>query len=275
MFNPLPLNPAYAGSHEQPSITVLAKKQWLNINGSPATITACGHSPIHQSKMALGFIAVNDHLGVTNQIGLWATYAYHITGNNKTLSLGLQAGFTNYISKFSTLTVRTPNDPAFASDDVRYFLPNFGTGIYYYTPKFYAGASIPHIVDHLGSQTQIAANAVQYQHYFLTTGYVFTFSEQINYKPELIMRIVKGSPWGADINSTFILRDVLWLGVSYRLTTSVNFIVRAMLTNQLSFGYAYDSAINGISAINNGSHEIMLNYRFVYFKKNVPTPKYF
>ncbi|MCS6823135.1 MAG: type IX secretion system membrane protein PorP/SprF [Cytophagaceae bacterium] len=275
MFNSLPINPAYAGSHERPSLTLLAKKQWLNINGSPATQTFSVHSPIRKNKMALGFTAVNDYLGVTHQTGCWGTYAYRITGKKYTLSLGLQAGFTNYISKFSTLSVRTPNDPAFASDDVRYFLPNFGTGAYYYSDKFYLSASVPHILDHLGRQTNVAANAVQYQHFFLSSGYVFTLSESLKYKPEILVRIIKGAPLGADFNSTLIIEDVLWAGISYRTATSVNFIVRAMLTDQFSLGYAYDTAINPLSKVTVGSHEIMLNYRFVYFKKNVDAPKYF
>jgi type IX secretion system PorP/SprF family membrane protein len=275
MFNALPLNPAYAGSHEHLSATVIAKKQWLKIDGAPATQTLSVHAPVNKARMGLGLTAINDKIGVTSHTGLYAAYAYRIKFKKSILSLGLQAGFTNYISRFSQLEVRTPNDPAFATDDVRFFLPNFGGGVYYYSSRFYAGFSVPHILDHLGRKTNVAMNAVQLQHYFFTTGFVAKLSNQLKIKPSLLVRAISGAPIQADLNTTFIINEVLWLGVSYRTRTSLNFIVQAMLTDQLSLGYAYDAALNNIRTVNTASHELMLNYRFVYFRKNVIAPRYF
>jgi type IX secretion system PorP/SprF family membrane protein len=275
MFNSLPLNPAYAGSQECLSASVLARKQWLKIDGAPATETFSIHAPVNKSKMGLGLTAINDKIGVTSNTGLYGAYAYRIKFKKSVLSLGLQAGFTNYVSRFSQLEVRTPNDPAFATDDTRFFLPNFGAGAYYYSEKFYAGFSVPHIIDHLGDKSNIAYNAVQTQTYFVTTGYVAKLSPQLKLKPSVLVRMVEGAPIQADFNSTLMINDVLWIGVSYRTSTSINFIVQAMLTDQLSLGYAYDSALNKIRTINSASHEIMVNYRFVYYRKNVIAPRYF
>ncbi len=275
MFNMLPLNPAYAGSHEYPSATVIARKQWLKIDGAPATQTFSAHAPVYKSKMGLGITAINDKIGVTSNAGLYAAYAYRIRFEKSILSMGLQAGFTNCVSRFSQLEVRTPNDPAFASDDVHFFLPNFGGGVYYYTRKFYAGFSVPHIMDHLGKRTNVAYNAVQYQHYFLTAGFVTELSPQLKLKPSVLLKAVPGAPIQADLNTMLMINEVLWVGVSYRTATSLNFIVQAMLTDQLSLGYAYDSALNKIRTINTASHEVMLNYRFIYFRKNVIAPRYF
>jgi type IX secretion system PorP/SprF family membrane protein len=275
MFNSLPLNPAYAGSHEHLSATVIARKQWMQIDGAPATQTLSVHTPIHKSKMGLGLTAIHDKIGVTSNTGLYGAYAYRIKFKKSILSLGLQAGFTNYVSRYSQLEVRTPNDPAFATDDLRFFLPNFGGGIYYYSEKFYAGFSVPQIVDHLRHRTNVAYNAIQYQHYFFTTGYVAALSPQLKLKPSVLVRMVQGAPIQADFNTTLMINDVLWLGVSYRTSTSLNFIVQAMLTDQLSLGYAYDAALNKLRTVNTASHELMLNYRFVYFTKNVIAPRYF
>ncbi len=275
MFNSLPLNPAYAGSHEYLSATVIARKQWLKIDGAPSTQTLSAHAPVYKSKMGLGITAVNDKIGVTSNTGLYGAYAYRIKFKTSVLSLGLQVGFTNYVSRFSDLEVRTENDPAFEHDDVRFFLPNFGGGVYYYTRKFYAGFSVPHILDHLGSATNVAFNARQKQHFFVTGGFVVDLSTQLKLKPSILIRAVGGAPVQADLNTTFMINDVLWLGVSYRTSTSLNFIVQAMLTDQLSIGYAYDAALNKLRTVNSASHEVMLNYRFVYFRKNVIAPRYF
>ena len=46
MYNMNVINPAYAGSKESISLGVLYRKQWVNIEGAPQTLTFSGHSPI-------------------------------------------------------------------------------------------------------------------------------------------------------------------------------------------------------------------------------------
>ena len=275
MFNSLPINPAYAGTQDCLSASVIARKQWLALDGAPSTQTLSLHTPINKSKMALGITAVNDRIGVTSNTGVYGAYAYKIKFKKSVLSFGLQVGFTNYVSRYSQLEVRTPNDPSFATDDIRFFLPNFGGGVFYHSDKFYLGFSVPHILDHLGGKTNVALNAVQYQQYFLTSGYVVTLSPQLKWKPSFLAKVVQGAPFQMDLNTTFMIHDVLWLGVSYRTNTSLNFIVQAMLTDQLSLGYSYDAALNKFRSAAKASHELMLNYKFVYFRKNVTAPRYF
>ncbi len=275
MFNSLPLNPAYAGTQDYLSASIIARKQWLAIDGAPSTQTLSIHTPIQKSKMGLGITAINDKIGVTSNTGLYGAYAYKLNFKKSILSLGLQAGFTNYVSRFSQLEVRTPNDPSFASDDVRFFLPNFGGGAFYYSDKFYAGFSIPHILDHLSKNSSVAFNAVQYQTYFFTTGYIASLTPQLKLKPSILAKLVQGAPFQLDLNTTVMIHDVLWLGISYRTATSLNFIVQAMLTDQLSLGYAYDASLNKLSTAASASHELLLNYKFVYYRKNVIAPRYF
>jgi type IX secretion system PorP/SprF family membrane protein len=275
MFNSLPLNPAYAGTQECLNASVIVRKQWLALDGAPSTQTLSVHSPVYKDKMGLGITVVNDKIGVTSNTGLYGAYAYRIKFSKSVLSLGLQVGFTNYVSRFSQLETRTPNDPSFATDDIRFFLPNFGGGAFYYSKKFYAGLSVPHILDHLGNNSKVANNAAQYQQYFLTSGYVLSLSPQLKIKPSVLAKVIQGVPFQLDLNTTVMIHDVLWLGVSYRTNTSLNFIVQAMLTDQLSFGYGYDAAINDLSSTAKASHEVLLNYRFMYFRKNVAAPRYF
>jgi type IX secretion system PorP/SprF family membrane protein len=48
MFNGLAINPAYAGSHETISMTALARKQWVGLEGAPSTQTFSIHSPLRK-----------------------------------------------------------------------------------------------------------------------------------------------------------------------------------------------------------------------------------
>ncbi|HEY8934252.1 MAG TPA: type IX secretion system membrane protein PorP/SprF, partial [Cyclobacteriaceae bacterium] len=43
-FNELVINPAYAGSHVQLSLTAMYRNQWVNFPGAPKTYNFSGHS---------------------------------------------------------------------------------------------------------------------------------------------------------------------------------------------------------------------------------------
>jgi type IX secretion system PorP/SprF family membrane protein len=276
MFNGLVINPAYAGSQDALSATFAARKQWVGIDGSPSTQTLTAHSPLKNEKVALGLSFISDNISVTHQYGVNAIYAYRLLlkDGNK-LSFGLQAGFTQFKSQYSQLATRTANDPSFSSDQVSGLLPNFGTGIYYSTHKFYAGFSVPHLISNLLNDTTVSRNSVQRRHYILHSGYVFTLSHDLKLKPSVLIKAIEGAPVQIDLNTNLLIREVLWLGVSYRSFSSLNFLTQVQITDQLRFGYSYDISVNKLNALNMGSHEIMLNYNFSFLKSKVVTPRYF
>ena len=85
------INPAYAGTREHLAATMLYRYQWIGIEGSPRTATFGVHSPFMYNKIGLGLCIMNDRIGVTNQTGVFANYAYHLPTSDKgTLSFGLQ-----------------------------------------------------------------------------------------------------------------------------------------------------------------------------------------
>ena len=54
MFNTLSVNPAYAGSRGQLSISGLYRSQWVGLDGAPTTQTFNVHSPIRNSRLGYG-----------------------------------------------------------------------------------------------------------------------------------------------------------------------------------------------------------------------------
>ena len=63
MYNPLVINPAYAGNRGVTSILLLHRSQWVGLDGAPRTQNLSVHSPIGLGKVGLGFSLVNDALG--------------------------------------------------------------------------------------------------------------------------------------------------------------------------------------------------------------------
>ena len=144
MNNGLAINPAYAGSHNALSATMLTRFQNVGLKGAPNTQTFSVHSPLLNSRISLGILVVHDKLSVINQTGVHISYAYRIPVNKKhngSLSFGVQGGVAMYNAKYSELDVLDP-DPAFAQN-IRRSRPNIGGGIWYNTNNMYVGLSMP------------------------------------------------------------------------------------------------------------------------------------
>jgi type IX secretion system PorP/SprF family membrane protein len=282
MFNGLVLNPAYAGSRDALNATALYRNQWVGIEGAPKTITFSMHAPVRNEKIGLGLIFSNDRLGITNTNNVGLNYAYRIKFKNKgTLSLGLQASVLQYTADFSSIRHSFSSsvfDPAF-TQNINRWLPNFGTGIYYYTNKFYAGASMPNIISNKlngeGAVFQIGDRAQQYRHLFLTTGYVFDLNKSLKLKPSILMKFVQGAPIEFDFNANLWLFDMFAVGLSYRTRDSIDALFEFQVTPQLGIGYAYDYTLTPLGKYTSGSHEIMVRYEFGFKKSRIITPRYF
>lgn len=274
MFNGLALNPAYAGSHESISLTALAREQWVGVEGAPSTQTFSVHSPIKNEKVAVGLLALHDKIGVTEQTGVYASYAYRLPMNNKgKLAFGLQAGFNSYNANFSSVS---DEDPTFMGRDVREMAPNFGAGVYYNTDRFYAGFSCPQILESTINRDNPDSDATIVRHFFASAGYVFDISPSVKLKPSTLVKMVEGAPVQFDINTNVIFRDVVWVGFSWRSFDSIDALFKLQVTDNLQFGYAWDFATTTeLQRVNSGSHELMLNYRFSFDKTKVITPRYF
>ena len=278
MFNGLVINPAYTGTHESTTLTASMRKQWTGINGSPETQVFSGHTPIGLTRSAAGLLAIHDQVGVTNQYTISGTYAYHIpVSPTAKISVGGQAGFTYYRANYNDLEILTSTgqaDPSFANNESR-FLPNIGIGAYYYTKKMYVGLSLPTLVNNKWNNLDPLLVARQQRHYFLSAGYVFDLGSDFKLKPNILLKWVEHGPFQYDINANLLIKETVWVGVSYRMQDSVDGILQYNINDQFSLGYSYGLPVNGLSSLQSGTHEIVINYRIKKDKHIVLSPRYF
>ncbi len=274
MFNGLVINPAYAGSHEAISATALSRIQWVGVDGAPNTQTFSIHSPVPNKNIGIGAFFVRDNIGVSTENNFFLSYAYRLKMRHGVLSMGLHGGFSNLEINYSELGL---NDANFQGTESR-FRPNFGAGLFYSTDRFYAGAASPYIINsksNNGGNVNSDIQADQIQHYYVTTGAIFDLSPLVKLKPSMLVKIVSGAPIEFDFNANILLDEKLWLGVSYRSFDSIDLLAEFQLNHQFRLGYAYDITTSDLRKVNSGSHEIMVNYRFVFNKSKIVTPRYF
>ncbi len=275
MFNASAINPGVIGTHGTLSMTALLREQWVGLEGAPSTQTLSVHSPLLNDRVGLGLMVLRDQIGITRQQSVFGGYAYRVKFGTATLSLGVSGGFINFKSDPSELN---PNDPdqSLNDDFVNGFKPNFGTGAYLYGDRFYVGLSAPLLLNHnFINDNSNTDEKQQRKHYFLMAGYVFDLNPFLKLKPNFLLKAVDGAPIEVDLNANLLIQDVIWLGVSYRSFDSIDALIELQLNPRLRLGYAHDFTVSELKQVNQGSHEIMVNYRFQFENKKTITPRYF
>jgi type IX secretion system PorP/SprF family membrane protein len=270
MYNGLAINPAYAGSKDYLSLTAVYRKQWVDFPGAPQTQTFTAHGPLSQGKMGLGFLFMNDKTGEANKrMDFIAAYAFHIQTGSGTLSLGIQGGviqFSNDMTKLRTFDLGD-NIAGMNESEIS---PTAGAGLYYYTDKFYFGASAPQL---LTNDPKVAPKLDQ--HFFVTSGIVLGSSDNFKLKPSFLLRLAPPAPLSYDINLNAFFGRMLGIGVSYRAEDAIVGLLELQITPQLRFGYSYDMIQSDIKNYASGSHEFMLGYDFGHEVPKVRVPRYF
>lgn len=289
MYNTLGVNPAYAGSRDALTATLLHRSQWVDFPGAPLTQSLTVHSPVNEG-VNLGLSAQNDHVGPITSTSLSLSYAFrfNLTENSK-LAFGLSAGFNHINPNFGDVDLTQPGDPAFSVLENK-FLPNVGFGAYYSRERFYAGFSIPRLfensytVEYDYSQTNFNKER---RNYVLIAGGMIPLSYDWDLKPTGLMKATEGSPMQLDLTCQLVFQNKIDFGLMYRTDMEVTqflntgdgigVLVGVDLIDNFYLGYSFDySFTNSTRYANKGSHEVMLRYDLVYKDKfRIRSPRYF
>ncbi|MFT6844000.1 MAG: type IX secretion system PorP/SprF family membrane protein [Flavobacteriales bacterium] len=283
MFNTLSINPAYAGSRDALSATILHRSQWAGFEGAPQTQTLTLHSPFKEANIGVGLSVVNDKIGPVQQTGVYVDLAYKLQVTDKGfLRLGLKGGANLYSASLGTIFTGSganqTGDIAFSQNISNEIMPNVGVGFYYSTPTFYFGGSAPKLLENDlsledGGQTTLIKN--ESRHYFLIAGAVVNLNRDIKLKPTVLTRFVANAPFSFDLTTNVIFYEKFTLGLLYRYDATIGGIVQYSINDQLNVGYAYDYNTTDFGAYSGASHEVMVSYDFVFSRRNVRTPRYF
>lgn len=282
MFNTQTINPAYAGTWESLGFMVLGRQQWAGFDNAPQTFTFSMQSPLRNERVALGLNVINDIVGEEKRLYFFGDYSYLSRISKEVdLRLGLKGGFTHYSHNMVGYDLPQPEltDPSF-QENVKKLMPNFGVGAFLYSKKFYAGFSIPKILNNqFENDLENFSIESEIRHYYLMGGLIFDLGENIKFKPTALTKATFTSDYGApvqlDLTANFLFREKFWLGGMFRTGDSYGVIAQWIFDQKLRIGYAYDIGISGLRDHHNGSHEIMVSYQIKTLKELVVSPRYF
>jgi type IX secretion system PorP/SprF family membrane protein len=271
------INPAYAGSKEGISAGVLYRKQWVEIEDAPTTGTFFIHSPVGKN-VGLGLSVISDKIGPVEENNFYGDFSYTLNlGGEHRLAFGLKAGLTMHKIDFNSIFPTLPDigDDVFGQGNPNETFLNLGTGLFYYTNKYYFAFSVPNMIRSNYLDFDGRQYGTEDLHYFFTGGYVFDINPNLKFKPFAMVKSSFNAPLSLDVSTNFMIYDKLELGATYRLEDSFGAMVNFAVTPNLRIGYAYDHIMSDLNVVTPSSHEIMILYDFNLSKKVSQSPRYF
>jgi type IX secretion system PorP/SprF family membrane protein len=277
MFNHLTINPAYAGSREALNLTLVARRQWVAIDGAPTTNVFSIQAPSRKKKVGVGLEFANEKIGPKQIAGTRLSYSYRLPLLTGKLAFGLRAGFFSYqMNWHSAIKYKDQADYYAQLPDQSKGVFTADFGMYYYTKSFYWGVCATNLTQstYFASADSIGSEASLKPHIFSPIGMGFSVSDKLVINPSVLVKYVSGAPVGIDVNCNFLIDEKLWLGVSGRKGYGVAVLMMWNVTEKFRFGYSYDHGMNKIGILGKSSHEVVLGYDFNIYKTKTITPRY-
>jgi type IX secretion system PorP/SprF family membrane protein len=266
-------NPGYAGAKESACIACLHRAQWLGLDGAPEFTVMSFNMPLFNQKVGIGANLERYKVGLFESYTFDAVYSYRVRVGQGSLGLGLQGSVRSLEGNFQ---MATATEDRFADQSIPLgqeskVLANVGAGLYYSSPKFYAGISVPRFLKNnvdFADENNVISREVN--HFYFMGGVTFNLSDKVKLQPQTLVRYVSNAPVDADINANLIINNRYIFGATYRLGgnkenstgESFDILVAAQLTDNLLFAMSYDITISDLRDYNSGSIEASLHYCF-------------
>jgi type IX secretion system PorP/SprF family membrane protein len=280
MFNPLGVDPAYAGSREVLSGVLIHRSQWVGFDGAPTTQAFSVNSPLKNKNMGVGLQITNDAIGPKNIITATGIYAYRLKLGNGKLAFGLKGGIQNYTYDWTKIEYKDEQDEIPNNAAGSFIIPTFDFGIYYNTNTFYAGVALDHLNQ---AQYKVSSSlstednpAKVYSHINITLGKAFVLNSNLVLKSSVLARGDGQGNGNLDLNGSVLIKQAFLVGLTVTTRSSIIVLAEFNINKNFKVGYAYDHNFSDLTKTTGaGSHEIFIGYDLSLFKSKVISPRYF
>ncbi|HPM30959.1 MAG TPA: PorP/SprF family type IX secretion system membrane protein [Chryseolinea sp.] len=261
------INLAYNSRLKQPLDLSINSSRSSNVSALNPELLPKGKRIIH----GFGVNFFNEQYGVINRIGGGLNYAFHYPLFKKTrLSFGASAMVDNTKVDVSKVGVREPdNDPFYqsllASGSSQTNL-NVRGGVLIYSPTFYFGASYFPILNSAIQDDGVSTSDIFYQG-SLQGGIRIPVGENSSIRPSVMALWQLDNTFAIDYSVKVFLQEKVWFGLTYRDTQSGILLFGIDINDKMGFAYSYELSMGGRSQFTNGSHDLVLAFRFNNFRR--------
>lgn len=304
IFNSLSVNPAYAGYKEEWFAQLALRNQWVGIDGAPRTgqMSIDGILDPEMKRHGLGFQVTADKIGPQSATSAYLNYAFRLRldqMDTRRLSFGIGAGVSQYSLNGNVLNsdYQGTGDQVVPVGKESFFKPDLRFGVYYASPKWYAGVSIMDLLagdnsDAVFNQNENPINIVRKRHIYFTAGTLIDLNTDLKIRPSILLKEDFKGPTSLDLNAMFIFGEQFWLGAGYRTGVSAwkkdyeegqklsklnsfSGVAQFYVNERLRVGYSYDYILSQLSSLQNGTHEITIGLTFPQKGQRLLSPRFF
>lgn len=271
MFNKLAYNPAFSGRYDQGQLTGIYRAQWLGLEGAPESQFASLNLPF-STRSGFGFSAARQAETIFQRIQLEGMYSYGFPLGNGTLRLGLSVSFRYLEQDFTDgrLVGSQPidQDPSIEQEVLRNSYGNTGLGVYYFTNRYFVGASAPRLLEtDIDFENNDGTVSKERRHIYLIGGMAFDLNRKWTFIPQTLIKWTSNAPANIDLNASLRYDETLTLGLTYRtgqyfeeISHGLSVLAGWHIQKKWMIGMAYDMTLNDLQPYQDGSLEFMLQY---------------
>lgn len=272
-FNTQLANPAYAGTWTGTGYMMNIRRQWIGMEGAPATQTLTFQQQHFRQNAGWGLHVVNDRLGKERKISLLGDYSYRIETNWRSwFHFGLRFGITGYRNNLDLYNTYDPDydfDPAFQGMIERYLIPNFGIGFLLQSDDYQISLSVPRLIQLEYSSDVSRLNTYsELRHYILSGSKVYRLSYHIFIKPSFRFLLVRGAPLEINPSLDVLIYPKFWIGGFYKYNESAGATLQWVFNRNMRFGYVFEFPATTFSRQQFGTHEVMFSYELNFTRNN-------
>lgn len=260
--NPLVLNPAYTGINDKLNFSTSFRSQWSGFEAAPTTLATSLHTSLHQNKLGLGLMVIQDKIGENKNTQISTSFSYRIEFMESVLLFGLQAGVIQYQVDPTMLNIKDAGDSYFSAFNELGF--SAGAGIMLKSEKYLVGLSVPRLVNpslKIDDETFTIYN----QHYYLMGSYMFYLSERVDLKPALLAKYIQSSPLSIDLNVSVVIDKKFAAGLLTRNKNSAGILTQYILNEKYLISYVFETPLTSVVQRSMNTHEVMLSIRTKIF----------
>lgn len=271
-LNPYLVNPSYAGIDGQTALSLIYRKQWMDVEGAPTIANFTLQTPV-SPRVSFGISLTNDVRGLLNNSAALLTFGYNIPLADKAfIRFGISGGGTwNTVdmNKLESLN----SDPALANILDNNAALTGNAGISFHINTFQLGASMPTMFSpsYLSEDAFNITEIKPFQSIIVNASNRFYFGDDKHiFEPSALYRINADLPPQFEVAGILHLNHVIWLGGSYKQDFGISALGGVKLQNALAIGASYSLQNSGMNELNSPSFEVSLNLLLGKRKKDAP-----
>lgn len=270
----LVFNPAYAGENDHTRVTALHRDQWAGLQGSPTMqLVSINFAPVFTS-LGFGVSLRRQSIGIQEKIDIAGSYAYRVKINKNTLSVAMQVSaqrFTNDFTQEGLIAIDGfALDPAIERIKYHQNVFNAGIGLRLKGQQYHLGIAIPRLVRADLNEEIGITQGTEVRHIYVNGGLNLELSDNVKFMPQALYRLTEGGPADLDLMALLEFQKRFVAGINLRtggtqesFAESIDLIAGFAFNERIFASVAFDFTLTPLRRYENGSFELVLQYRFL------------